>query len=135
MKLLIIHGPNMNLLGSFSKDRLTLDKLNRSIRKFARESNFEVKIFQTHDKAKYVTLLQRNRNKVDGLILNLGPWHLESHLIQNTLSLINLPYYLVEDFNQSQKYIENSLFDDKKIIHYSDVKKAYLEGVQKLLDL
>ena len=63
MKLLIIHGPNMNLLGSFSKDRLTLDKLNRSIRKFARESNFEVKIYQTHDKAKYVTLLQRNRNK------------------------------------------------------------------------
>ena len=31
MKVLIIHGPNMNLLGSFSKNRLTLDKLNRSI--------------------------------------------------------------------------------------------------------
>ena len=132
MKLLIIHGPNMNLLGTFSKDRLTLDKLNRSIRKLSRDSNLEVKIFQTHDKAKYITLLQRNRNKVDALILNLGPWHMESPIIHHTLSLIDLPYYIVEDSNQSKKYIKDSLFEAKNIIHNTDIKKAYLEGIQKL---
>ena len=36
MKVLIMQGPNMNLLGLSSKDRLTLDKLNKKIRKFAR---------------------------------------------------------------------------------------------------
>ena len=63
MKVLIIHGPNMNLLGSLSKDRLTLDKLNRSIKKLAHTNNIECKIFQTHNEAKFITLVQRNRNK------------------------------------------------------------------------
>ena len=135
MKLLIIHGPNMNLLGSFSKNRLTLDKLNRSIRQFARSKNIEVKIFQTHNEAKYVTLLQRNRNKVNGLILNLGPFHLESHLIQNTLSLMKLPYFIVEDKNQLKKYIKETLFNNKYIIQNSDINQAYLEGMERLLNL
>ena len=135
MKVLIIHGPNMNLLGSFSKDRLTLDKLNRSIRLFSRNKNIDVKIFQTHDEAKYVTLLQRNRNKVDGLILNLGPFHFESHLIQNTLSLIKLPYFIVEDKNQSKEYMKETLFNNKYIIQNSDINQAYLEGVERLLNL
>ena len=49
MKVLILHGPNMNLLGLFSKDRLTLDKLNKSIRKFANDKSIEIKICQTND--------------------------------------------------------------------------------------
>ena len=75
MSLLIIHGPNMNLLGSFSKNRMTLDKLNRNIKNFVKPKNVKLKIFQTHDVNKYITLIQRNRNKVDGIILNLGPLH------------------------------------------------------------
>ena len=135
MKVLIIHGPNMNLLGSFSKDRLTLDKLNRSIRQFARSKNIEVKIFQTHNEAKYVTLLQRSRNKVDGLILNLGPWHSESHLIENTLSLIKLPYFIAEDEKQLKKYKNQSLFNKQYIIQNSDIKQSYLEAMERLLNL
>ena len=125
----------MNLLGSFSKDRLTLDKLNRSIRQFARSKNIEVKIFQTHDEAKYVTLLQRNRNKVDSFILNLGPWHSESYLIEATLSLIKLPYFIVEDKNQLKKYINQSLFKNKYIIQNSDINQSYLEAMERLLNL
>ena len=132
MKLIIIHGPNMNLLGHFSKNRLTLDKLNRSIRKFAQEKLIEVKIFQTHDQGKYITLLQRNRNKADALILNLGPWHAESYLIQNTLSIINLPYFIVEDSNQSKEYLQKTLYNKQFIIKKADINKAYLEAIEKL---
>ena len=111
MKLLIIHGPNMNLLGSFSTNRNTLDKLNRKIRQTAREQKVDVKIYQTHNQAKYVTLLQRNRNKVDGMILNLGPWHVDGLLIKDTLSIINPKYRIVEDMNHSKEYLSQSLFD------------------------
>ena len=135
MKVLIIHGPNMNLLGSFSKDRLTLDKLNRSIQKFARSNNINVKIFQTHNEAKYVTFLQRNRNNMDALILNLGPFHLESHLIESTLSLIKLPYFIAEDKNQLKKYDNQSLFNKKYIIQNSDIQQSYLEAMERLLNL
>ena len=132
MKLLIIHGPNMNLLGSFSKNRLTLDRLNRLIRKFAQKHNFDVKIYQTHNESKYVSLLQRNRNKVDGMVLNLGPWNADSNIIQHTLSIIDVPYRIVECSDQSKNYLQKTLFDQNLIIQKSDIDQSYLVGMEQL---
>ena len=133
MKVLIIHGPNMNLLGSFSKNRLTLDKLNRSIRRLAHTKSVECKIFQTHSETKLVTFLQRNRNKVNCVILNLGPWHATSHLIKETLSLIKIPYRIAEDSNQVKEYLENTLFDNNFIIHNDNIEESYLESLNQLV--
>lgn len=133
MKLLIIHGPNMNLLGSFSKNRLTLDKLNRLIRRFAKKNDFIVKIYQTNSEAKYVSLLQRNRNKVNGMLLNLGPWNADSNIIQHTLSIIDVPYRIVESSEQSKKYLQKTLFDQNLIIQKSDIDQSYLMGMEQLI--
>ncbi len=133
MKVLIIHGPNMNLLGSFSKNRLTLDKLNRSIRKLAHSKSIECKIFQTHDESKVTTLLQRNRNKVDCIILNLGAWHPSSYLIKDTLSLTKKPYRIAEDSNQSKEYINNTIFDKKYIIKNKNIEESYTESLNQLV--
>ena len=132
MKVLVIHGPNMNLLGSFSKNRLTLDKLNRSIRKLARTKEVECKIFQTHEEARVITLLQRNRNKVNSIILNLGPWHTSSSIIKDTLSIIKIPYLIAEQSDQSKEYIENTIFNKKHIIINSDIEQSYIESLNQL---
>ena len=58
MKLLIIHGPNMNLFGIRSSkkgDNITLDKINRHLRKFVRDKEIELKIIQTHNESKIVS--------------------------------------------------------------------------------
>ena len=133
MKLLIIHGPNMNLLGSFSKNRLTLDKLNRVIRQFAQKNNIDIKIYQTHNESKYINLLQRNRNKVDGMVLNLGPWNADSNLIHHTLTILNIPYRIVEFSEESQKYIKKSLFNQNLIIQNSDIGQSYLNAMEQLI--
>ena len=133
MKVLVIHGPNMNLLGSFSKNRLTLDKLNRSIRKLARTKEVECKIFQTHEEARVITLLQRNRNKVNSIILNLGPWHTSSSIIKDTLSIIKIPYLIAEQSDQSKEYIENTIFNKKHIINNSDIEQSYIESLNQLV--
>ncbi len=133
MKVLVIHGPNMNLLGSFSKNRLTLDKLNRSIRKLARKKEIECKIFQTHEEAKVITLLQRNRNKVDGIILNLGPWHVSSPAIKDTLAIIKMPYLIVEQSDRAREYLENTIFNKKNIIDNSDIEQSYIESINQLV--
>ena len=133
MKLLIIHGPNMNLLGSFSNNRLTLDKLNRLIRKFAHQNNVDVKIYQTHDEAKYVSILHRNRNKIDGMILNLGPWHADSNIIHQTLSIIKKPYRIVESSEKSKIYLKKTLFEKKFIIAKDDIAKSYIDAMEQLI--
>ena len=51
MKILILHGPNMNLFGIRSSKegkKITLDKINRHIRRYIRDKNLETKIIQTH---------------------------------------------------------------------------------------
>ena len=76
-RLLILHGPNMNLFGIRSAKRkqiITLDKINRHIRRFIRDKNLEIKIIQTHSESKAVSYIQRNRNFFDGMIITPGPW-------------------------------------------------------------
>ena len=111
MKVLLIHGPNMNLLGLYSKHRLTLDKLNRAIKNHIKTiPNLEVKIAQTHDETKFVSLLQKNRNKVDAFILNIGAWHISSYLIKDTLNILKLPYRIVEG-EKSEDFLAQSIFN------------------------
>ncbi len=76
MKILVLHGPNLNLIGVRSAQtgkRVTLDKVNRELRRKARELETTLKILQTHDAAKAITFLLRNRNKADGLLFAPGP--------------------------------------------------------------
>ena len=131
MTFLIIHGPNMNLLGSFSKDRLTLDKLNQSLRKFVNPLNLKLKIIQTHDVNKYVTLIQRNRNKVDGIIINLGPLHAQSELLEDTLSITKVPFVFVE-FTRHSQNISKSTIKKENIIMNDDILESYKAAIAKL---
>ena len=130
MKVLIIHGPNMNLLGLFSNSRLTLDKLNRSIKRHVRNIDVEVKIDQTHDQKKFISLLHTNRNKVDAFILNIGAWHPNAHLIKETLNILKVPYLIVE-YND---WKNNSVFESKSIIKKDSIEKSYIDAINKLIE-
>ena len=51
MTILILHGPNLNLVGLKSAkagEKLTLDKINRAIRLYVRKKDINLKIIQTH---------------------------------------------------------------------------------------
>ena len=66
MKLLVLHGPNMNLYGIRSSNEgknITLDKINRYIRKYIRDKNVDIKIIQTHNESKIVSYLHSLSSK------------------------------------------------------------------------
>ena len=74
MKILIIHGPNTNLIGLWSSQnnkQITLDKINREIRRYIRDKNIQVKILQTNDENKAVNLIQKQRKNSINLNFNL----------------------------------------------------------------
>ena len=98
MKILILHGPNMNLLGIWSAQRgstMTLDKLNRHIRKFIRDKNINVKIIQTHNESKAVSYIQNNRKKLDGIIMVPGQWQYNAHILSELMELIQIPFVTI----------------------------------------
>ena len=97
-KILIIQGPNMNLLGHRFKDtkiKITLDKLNTHLRKAAKKFEVKLIIMQTNDEIKAATTLQRQRNKICSILLFPGPWQQSGFVLKDTLELLEIPYITV----------------------------------------
>tara|TARA_Y100000031_G_scaffold54737_1_gene62361 strand:+ start:3474 stop:3911 length:438 start_codon:yes stop_codon:yes gene_type:complete len=125
MNILVLHGPNLNLIGvrsAVTGERVTLDKIDRSLREKARELNVTLKNLQTHDSTKAITFLQRNRNWANGLLFTPGPWAKSHYDILDTLKLINIPtveiHFTSEFFVDD--YRDGSIFNEVAI----DVKKG-----------
>ena len=99
MKILIIHGPNLNLLGLWSSkndsNRLTLDKVNQGIRKYIRGKNIEIKILQSNSEDKIVSSIQKNRNKIDGIIITPGPLQKSGYILNDLLQLLEIPFITI----------------------------------------
>src|SRR3972149_7521040 len=77
MKVLVIHGPNLNLLGRREPEiygRLSLEEINLQIRQFARENAFQVDIFQSNGEGEIVTKIQEAAGQYDALVINPGAY-------------------------------------------------------------
>ena len=93
MNILILQGPNLNLLGlksSKNNDRLTLDKLNKVIKKFSRTKDINLKFLQTHKEFQAVNFLQRNRNWANGILFIPTSWARNSHTILEVIKLVDI---------------------------------------------
>ena len=94
-RILIIHGPNMNLIGQKAINEgtnITLDKINKCLQKEAKNIDHKLKIIQTNDESIAVTALQRQRNKISGIIIFPGPWQKSAHVLKDTLEILQIPY-------------------------------------------
>ena len=92
MKILILHGPNLNLIGKISaknKETVTLDKINKSMKRFCRGKDIELKIFQTHKIFQAINFLQRNRNYSNKLIFTPMSWSMYEHSLLETIKICN----------------------------------------------
>ena len=97
-KILIIQGPNMNLLGHRFKDtktKITLSKLNAHLRKTAKKHEIKLIIIQTNDEIKAATTLQRQRNKICSILLFPGPWQQSGFVLKDTMDLLKIPYITI----------------------------------------
>ena len=94
MNILVLQGPNLNLLGLKSSnvgDSLTLDKFNRAIRLHVRNTKIKLKIIQTHKEYIALNFIQRNRNQAKGLVIIPTSWAKYNQTILETITLSNLP--------------------------------------------
>ena len=112
MKILILHGPNLNLIGKISaknNETVTLDKINKSMKRSCRSKDIELKIFQTHKIFQAINFLQRNRNYSKKLIFTPMSWSLYEHSLLETIKVCNYNLlqisfdesYELSDFNKS----------------------------------
>ncbi len=138
MNILILHGPNMNLIGVRSadtKEQITLDKINRALRQKAREVNATLKILQTHDRAKAITFLQRNRNWADGCLLAPGPWARSAYDLLDTLLLCKVPMVEIHfdsPYDSAKEGVVSILSEASLATETAPPVHAYLNGLKTL---
>ena len=139
MKILILHGPNLNLIGKISaknKETVTLDKINKSIKRFCKGKDIELKIFQTHKIFQAINFLQRNRNFSNKLIFTPMSWSMYEHSLLETIKICNYDLlqvsfnkeYKLSDFSKS---IFNSYSTRNFINHPQSVYEDALSYVLK----
>ena len=87
-KILIINGPNINLLGHREKDvygELTYNALKTKLTKYGRKKNLDITFFQSNYEGKIIDIIQAARNKKDAIIINAAGYTHTSIAILDSL--------------------------------------------------
>ena len=139
MNILILQGPNLNLLGlksSKTENRLTLDKLNKRIKKHLRNKDVELKIYQTHKQFQAVNYLQRNRKWANGIIIIPTSWARNEYTILETINIIDIPTSIIY-FNEPFAFggaEESSIMDGKNIRCFiGEPVAACIQGIESFI--
>jgi 3-dehydroquinate dehydratase-2 len=95
MRLLILHGPNLNLLGTREPDvygSLTMEEINRSIGQLAAELGCTVTFFQSNSEGGLIDAIQSAAKDCDGILINPAAYTHTSIAIRDALSSVKLPF-------------------------------------------
>lgn len=94
MKVLVIHGPNLNLLGRRETavyGTASLEDVDEVIRAAAAEREIEVAIHQSAREGEIIELLHRGMDDVDGALLNPGAYAATSRAIADAIRSVGYP--------------------------------------------
>ena len=93
-KILLIHGPNLNLLGWREPGiygTVGFDEINARMKRVAEENGAELRVFQSNSEGALVDAIQDARNWADGIVMNPGAYAHYSIAIRDALSAVKLP--------------------------------------------
>jgi len=91
---LVVHGPNLNLLGTREPEiygRTTLEDINQRLIELGRELGIKVETFQSNSEGEIVDRLQAARDWIDVLIINPAAYTHTSIAIRDALSALGAP--------------------------------------------
>ena len=116
-KIIIINGPNLNLLGEREQSQYgstTFDQLKENCLKESNKIGIELKFAQSNIEGELVNLIQDARKKYDGMIINAAGFTHTSVAIRDALSLFKKPIIELHISNiyQREEFRHKSLISD-----------------------
>ena len=123
MKLLILNGPNINLLGTRQPEiygYTTYDELMELISAAAVENTIEVDFFQSNHEGALVDAIQQAKGRYDGIVINPAAYTHTSIAILDALEAVQLPAAEVHisDINRREAFRHISYAGKACCLHY-----------------
>ena len=93
-KIIILNGPNLNLLGEREKDQYgsyTLKDIEKKCNEYSNQNDIKLSLFQSNIEGELVDKIQNSRDNQDGLIINAGGYTHTSVAIHDALKILKIP--------------------------------------------
>ena len=93
-KIIVINGPNLNLLGEREKEKygsVVLKDVENNCLDYASKNDLDLTFFQSNIEGEIIDIIQKSRENQDGLIINAGGHTHTSVAIYDALKILNIP--------------------------------------------
>ncbi len=114
MKLLLLNGPNLNLLGTREPEKYgntTLKDIEEHLKELAQKNNVELDCYQSNHEGDIVDKIQQAKGNFDGIILNAGGYTHTSVAIRDAISGVQVPTVEIHltNIHAREEFRHNSL--------------------------
>jgi 3-dehydroquinate dehydratase-2 len=140
-KIIIINGPNLNLLGEREKEKYgntTLKKIEKDCKTFASKNKTNISFKQSNIEGKIVDYIQDSRKKYHGLIINAAGYTHTSVAIRDALMILTIPVVElhITNIHNREKFRHKSLISKaaRSIICGFGVK-GYILAIEGLMEI
>ncbi|MBN2029892.1 type II 3-dehydroquinate dehydratase [bacterium] len=138
--VLVIHGPNLNLLGTREPEvygKMTLNELNDEIKQYAQKKNVKVWFFQSNHEGVLIDFIHDNRTWADGIVINPGALTHYSYALRDAIAGVGIPTVEVHlsDIHKREDFRKISVIQPVCIKQISGLgKESYLKGIDVLIE-
>lgn len=141
MKILLINGANLNMLGIREPEKygnITLSEIELRLKEKAGELNVELDTYQSNIEGEIVERIQSAMGQYDGILLNAGGYTHTSVVIRDAISAINIPTVEIHmtNIHAREDFRQKSLLSEVcKGMIAGFGANSYILGLYGLIDL
>ena len=141
MKLIIVNGPNLNLLGEREPEIYgseSLNQINAWIQNHELCQNLELEFFQSNSEGEIIDFLHSKRGKVDYCILNAGALTHYSYALRDAIVGTQIPTVEVHlsNIHKRENFRKTSVIKNVCIGQFfGEGKQSYINGIKHILEI
>ncbi len=138
MKILLLHGPNLNLLGEREPEtygKQTLAQINALLKAEARKLGATLRILQSNHEGELIDFIHEHRKWADGIVINPAAFTHYSYALRDAIASVSLPTVEVHlsDIKKREKFRKISVIAAVCETQISGLGwKSYVEGLRFL---